>query len=156
AGASSPVFAAAIASADAMIGSRVVPPVGTDSLPTSTTSALASQLDAFNTGHLDAGPCVGPQADVAITKTVDHAQPNIGDTITFTITVTDNGPVDATDVVVVDVLPSGLGFVSATPSQGTYDPTSGLWEVGQVRTATPQTLVVRAVVQNSCTTANTA
>jgi uncharacterized repeat protein (TIGR01451 family) len=112
-GASSPALSAAIASADAMIGSRVVPPIGSGSLPTSTTSALVSQLDAFNSGHADVS-CVGPQADLAITKTVDNATPNVGDTIRFTIAISDLGPVDATGVSVTDQLPPGLLFVSAT------------------------------------------
>src|SRR5262249_44189939 len=90
------------------------------------------------------------------TKTVDNPTPNFGDTITFTIAVTDNGPVDATGVVVDDALPAGLAFVSATPSQGSYDAASGQWQVGAVTTATPQTLVMRATVTSSSTIANTA
>ncbi|NBP89505.1 MAG: DUF11 domain-containing protein, partial [Planctomycetia bacterium] len=31
-------------------------------------------------------------ADLAVTKTVDNASPNVGDTVTFTVTVTNNGP----------------------------------------------------------------
>jgi uncharacterized repeat protein (TIGR01451 family) len=155
-GASSPAFAAAIASADAMVGSRVVPPVGSGSLPLSMTTALSAQLDAYNSGRLNAGPCVGPQADVAITETVDNAMPNLGDTITFTVTISDNGPVDASGVVVDDVLPAGLAFASATASQGSYDPASGMWQVGNVTTAAPQTLALRAVVTSSSTLTNTA
>ena len=41
--------------------------------------------------------------------------------MTFTVTASNAGPDDATAVEVTDVLPAGLTFVSATPSQGTYD-----------------------------------
>ncbi len=59
------------------------------------------------------------QIDLAITK-VDTADPIIaGQNLTYTITVTNNGPSDATGVTVTDALPTGLTFVSATPSQGT-------------------------------------
>ena len=43
--------------------------------------------------------------------------------MTFTVTLTNNGPDTATGVQVTDLLPAGLSFVSATPSQGSYDST---------------------------------
>jgi hypothetical protein len=49
--------AAAIASAHALIGSLVVPPVGSDSLPSSTTSALTQILDDYNNGVIGPGHC---------------------------------------------------------------------------------------------------
>ena len=64
---------------------------------------------------------VTPQADLAVTKTVDNATPVVGANVTFTITVTNNGPNGATGAQVADTLPSGYAFVSATPSQGNYD-----------------------------------
>src|SRR5262245_27953876 len=58
------------------------------------------------------------QADLALTKPVSNPMPNVGDTITYTITLSDLGPDPATNVTVTDLLPTGLTFVSATPSQG--------------------------------------
>lgn len=37
----------------------------------------------------------------------------------FTVTVTNNGPTDASDVLLEDFLPASVTFVSATPDQGT-------------------------------------
>jgi hypothetical protein len=48
--------AAAIAQADALIGGRVAPPVGTGSLSPSATSALTTILDNYNTGLAPGGP----------------------------------------------------------------------------------------------------
>jgi LPXTG-site transpeptidase (sortase) family protein len=61
--------------------------------------------------------------DPAITKTGDPATAQVGDTVIFTLEVTNNGPAAATDVVVEDVLPTFLTFSSITAPGGawTYD-----------------------------------
>lgn len=56
-GASSSSISTAIQQADAMIGSRVAPPIGNGSLSTSQTSSLVGQLDAFNNGVTGPGHC---------------------------------------------------------------------------------------------------
>jgi uncharacterized repeat protein (TIGR01451 family) len=65
---------------------------------------------------------VDPAAIISVTKTdntVNH-QADVGDTVTFTITVHNAGPDDATNVIITDTLPTGLDFVSASDG-GTYD-----------------------------------
>ena len=57
AGADGSAIAATIASADALIGSLVIPPVGTDSLAPSSTSALETALAAYNEGVTGPGHC---------------------------------------------------------------------------------------------------
>ena len=105
----------------------------------------------------DAGPTTGsPGADLALTQTVSNATPNVGDTITFTVTLANAGPVNATSVQVSDLLPAGVSFMSATPSQGTYGSGSGVWSVGTVTTTTPQTLQVSALVVSAKTQKNEA
>jgi uncharacterized repeat protein (TIGR01451 family) len=64
----------------------------------------------------NAGPTA--VADLQIEKT-DAADPVvIGENVTYDLKVTNNGPDTATNVVVMDQLPSNSAFVSATPSQG--------------------------------------
>ena len=48
--------AQAIAAADALIGNRVVPPVGSGFLSTSSTSSLTTILDTYNNGDTPGGP----------------------------------------------------------------------------------------------------
>ena len=55
------------------------------------------------------------EADLGLAKSVDDSIPTVGDTITFTITLTNYGPDRATSVEVQDQLPTGLSFVTATP-----------------------------------------
>ncbi len=75
-------------------------------------------------------------ADLAVEKTVSDATPIVGDEITFTVTVTNQGPESAPDVVATDIIPSLLGpgnpftLVSTSASQGSYDSGTGIWTVG--------------------------
>src|SRR5205823_4040382 len=96
------------------------------------------------------------QADLVVTKAVNSATPNVGDTITFTINLSDNGPNSATNVQLTDLLPAGLTFVSATPSQGSYLSGTGVWTVGTVTTTTAQSLQIQARVVSPNAQTNTA
>ena len=51
-----------------------------------------------------------------------------GTSVTYTLTVTNEGPSPATGVVAQDKLPSGVTFVSAE-GDGTYDAASGKWDL---------------------------
>ena len=64
-------------------------------------------------------------ADVSVSK-VDSADPvNAGTGFSYTVTVSNAGPSDATLVTLTDVLPSEVLFVSATPGQGSCSELSG-------------------------------
>jgi hypothetical protein len=56
-GADDSAIAGAIASADALIGGLVAPPVGAGSLPNAATSALTNTLASFNEGLIGPGHC---------------------------------------------------------------------------------------------------
>ncbi|MFO0807782.1 MAG: SdrD B-like domain-containing protein [Gemmataceae bacterium] len=85
-------------------------------------------------------------ADLSLTKAVDNATPNIGQTVTFTLTLTNSGPGDATGVTVTDVLPAGLAFVSASTATGSYSSTTGIWTIGALANGATATLTLRATV----------
>ena len=59
-----------------------------------------------------------PAVDVSLVKTVSNAEPNIGEVITFTVTVSNEGPNDATGISVEDVVPNGYSGISAISNGG--------------------------------------
>ena len=59
----------------------------------------------------------GP-ADLAITKGDEPDPIGVGDELTYSLTVTNNGPDEATNVVVTDDLPAGVTFERTNTSQG--------------------------------------
>lgn len=59
-----------------------------------------------------------PSIDLAVTKVGSPNPDEVGNNITWTMVVTNNGPDTATGVTISDPIPSGNTFVSATTSQG--------------------------------------
>ncbi len=84
------------------------------------------QIDLEPDNNEDDATVTVPESDLAITKTADAGPFSAGDNVTFTLAVTNNGPDDATGVVVTDDLPSSLTLVSATPDQGSCGNTDPL------------------------------
>ena len=62
--------------------------------------------------------CVTSCTDVKVTKSDNPDPVTVGASVTYTITVTNNGPDTAHDVEMVDVLPSTVALGSVTPSVG--------------------------------------
>jgi uncharacterized protein (TIGR03437 family) len=61
---------------------------------------------------------IGPAADLAVTLGESADPVNLGANLTYTITVTNNGELNATGVTLTDTLPAGAGVVSVAASQG--------------------------------------
>jgi uncharacterized repeat protein (TIGR01451 family) len=65
-------------------------------------------------------------ADMAIVKTVPQGPTVLeGDPLTYLLTVSNNGPANATNVMVTDMLPTGVTYFYALPSQGTCSEAGG-------------------------------
>ncbi len=52
------------------------------------------------------------EVDLAVEKTVSDENPNIGDMVTFTLSVSNTGPSDATNASTQDIVPAGFGSVT--------------------------------------------
>lgn len=119
-----------------------------DSTPNNNTNGEDDQ--ATNT------PVPAALADLSLAKTIDNPNPNIGTNVVYTLTVSNNGPSDATGVEVTDQLPAGVTFVSSTPSQGAYDNTTGIWTVGTINNGANATLQITATVNVATAITNSA
>lgn len=99
---------------------------------------------------------VAAAADIRITKAVSDATPGVGTNVTFTVAARNLGPNNATGVQVRDVLPAGVTFVSATPSQGAYSTGTGIWNIGNLATGATVTLQITVTVNTTNSVINMA
>ena len=118
-------------------------------IPDTSTGGDYIGLDTLNL----TGP---PSLDLSLTKGVNNATPSVGSNVTFTLTLSNPGATAATNVVVTDLLPAGLSFVSAAPSQGGYVSGTGLWTVGSVPGGGSATLSIVATATALPPVTNTA
>jgi uncharacterized repeat protein (TIGR01451 family) len=86
-------------------------------------------------------------AELSITQTDFPDPASVGGNLTYTITVTNNGPDTAADVSVMDTLPSYVTFVSATSSQGSCQQTGGVVFCDLNGLASGATATITIVVQ---------
>ncbi|MBP8793078.1 MAG: DUF11 domain-containing protein, partial [Lutibacter sp.] len=110
-----------------------------------TTAATGDQSDPTTAGDdLDEEIVVNKNSDIVLTKVVDNATPNVGDTVAYTVKVKNNGQAAVTGLVVTDALPAGLTFGTATPSKGTW--TAPAWNVGNLAKGEEASIVITAIV----------
>jgi len=92
---------------------------------TATISGLGTETGELSNSASSTLP-VTRNASLSITKTGLPAAVQIGNNITYTITLRNDGPATARNVVISDTLPAGLNLVSVTSTAGTATPTQGV------------------------------
>ena len=88
-------------------------------------------------------------SDIAVEKSVNDPTLMPGAAVEFEVRVSNLGPDPADAVVVTDELPTGLAIPSGTvpvANPGTYDPTTGTWEVGTLAAGAEAVLTIPAQV----------
>ena len=96
---------------------------------TNTGTVVSSTADTNTTNNAASATTTVDGADLSVSKSGD-ASVEVGDTISYTVTVTNIGPADAAGVTIDDVLPVGTTFVDLDPDARTSRPphhASGRW-----------------------------
>jgi len=90
--------------------------------------------------------------DLAITKTTSDSSPNIGDTLTFTLVVKNDGPDTATNIHVVDPVTAGFSYIASSMSGGDIQNDSSptntglVWTINTLPPGATETLTFQATV----------
>lgn len=84
-------------------------------------------------------------SDLSLTKSVSDSTPTSGSAISYTLRLTNAGPDAASAVEVLDQLPTGFDFVSAS-GFGSYDAVTGIWTVPSIASGQTRTLTINGVV----------
>lgn len=92
----------------------------TGNIDVNDTASVSSATPDPNTGNNTATGKVSfvANADLSVTKTASAGVAVAGTNLTYTLSVTNNGPAAAPNVTVADILPSQVQLISATPSVG--------------------------------------
>jgi conserved repeat domain len=94
-------------------------------------------------------------ADLGVKKTTSDPTPNVGDTVTYTVSLFNLGTSEATGVKLTDAFPANVTYVTHSTAAGTFDPATGIWDVGAVPlTATvssPLTLTIDVTADTATT-----
>ncbi len=104
------------------------------------------EMDATNNARTVA--IIIEPTDIKVTLSVKDSKRKPGESTEYTVEVKHNGPAQnvATGVVISDVLPDGVMFVSAAPEQGTYEPGTGRWDVGSLASGVTKKLKIKVTV----------
>jgi uncharacterized repeat protein (TIGR01451 family) len=97
-------------------------------------------------------------ADMAITKTGTPNPVTEGTPLTYTLTVTNNGPASATTVTVQDTLPTSLTYLSSTTTVGTCSEAGGTvaCQLGTMADAAVATITILTIPEQAGVVSNTA
>lgn len=69
----------------------------------------------------------------------------VNDYVIWEIVVTNLGPDTAVNTRVIDVLPEGLQFVSYYATRGIFEPTTGVWTIGDVQNGEKVTFLIETI-----------
>lgn len=102
-------------------------------------------------------PQVGTASDLGITKDVDKAKAAVGDTVTYTLKVTNNGPADVPSYTVADQLPAGIDTWASSTAGATISGGKLQFDGGKLAVGASTTVTLTGVVRTpGATITNTA
>ena len=107
----------------------------------------------LSNNRANASVLINPASDLEVVKTVNESNPKYWDKVTWSIVVRNNGPDVAHDIIVTDVLPKSLIWISDN-SNGKYNPKSGIWTIAQLNRGAQIRLNIVAMVNGTGITQN--
>ena len=107
----------------------------------------------LSNNRANASVLINPACDMEVVKTVNESNPNYRDNVAWSIVVRNNGPDVAHDVIVNDVLPGSLIWIS-DDSNGKYNPRTGIWTIAQLNCGVEIRLNIVAMVNGTGITQN--
>jgi uncharacterized repeat protein (TIGR01451 family) len=116
------------------------------------TSTISSDtFDPDDSNNSDEESVDAVAADLSVVKSVDNETPDVGESVIWTVEVSNNGPDGASGVLVEDVLPAGVSLQTALANTGSYDEAAGLWTVGELDSGETATLIMITTVDDPST-----
>ena len=115
-------------------------------------SEVSSESDSDPTNNVATTTYVissGPlsRCDLQLNLSANRRNPRVGDLLELSASLSNQGPGDAAGPVVAVPCPAGLVIESVEADQGSYDPATGLWDVGSLGLGVSTTLRLRARVR---------
>jgi uncharacterized repeat protein (TIGR01451 family) len=125
---------------------------------TNTATASATDTDPLLGNASDSVTTKVVAPSLNLTKTGSPNPVKDGSTLTYTLTVHNNGPGTATGVTVTDPLPTGVTYSSASTSQGSCTQSAGTvtCAVGTLTNGSTATITIKVVPSKTGTITNTA
>ena len=84
-------------------------------------------------------------ADVSLALSVDESRPGVGDIVTCSITVCNDGPDDASGVSAAVTIPAGFSYVDS--SAAGYDASTATWDIGALQSGESASMDIRLLVE---------
>jgi uncharacterized repeat protein (TIGR01451 family) len=126
---------------------------------TSSATVSSSQIDPDPSNNsVTLATQVNPAtADLALSLVANPSPGVLGATLTYTITVTNRGPSDASGVIVSNLFPASVTVLSTSVSQGSISPSGTSWVIGTLLNGggATATVTVAPSVQGTLATTST-
>lgn len=85
-------------------------------------------------------------SDLKITKVITDVT---NGEVSFKLTATNNGPENEAQAAVTDILPTGYTFISFETATGSYNPVTGVWNIGLLAVGAEAVLFITAQVKTT-------
>ncbi|WBV61241.1 DUF11 domain-containing protein [Chryseobacterium camelliae] len=89
------------------------------------------------------------ESDLSITNSISNNTPQVDDIVTFTIKAKNNGASNNTGVIVSSLVPDGYQVISASSTAGSYNSSTGAWNIDILNDGIEEELYIQAKVKST-------